>query len=111
MLHADLRHAFRSLAARPLFALTAILTLALGVGANVAVLSLFRQVLMQELRVPAPEQLLNLTVQGRQGLRVSSNASGGVEAVLSHPLFRSLEQAVGEAGQVVRSHRVWSLGA
>lgn len=108
MLHADLRHAFRSLAARPLFALTAILTLALGVGANVAVFSLFRQVLMQELRVPAPEQLLNLTVQGRQGLRLSRNASGGMEAVLSHPLFRSLEQAVGEAGQVA-GHRVLSV--
>ncbi len=107
-LHADLRHAFRNLVARPLFALAAIATLALGVGANVAVFSLFRQVLVQALPVPEPERLVNLAVEGRQGLRLSTSPSGGMEAVLSHPLFRELEQAAGETGQVA-GHRLLSV--
>lgn len=103
--HADLRLALRNLAARPLFAVAAIATLALGVGANVAVLSLFRQVLVQELPVPEPGQLLNLTVEGREGLRLSSSGTGGMDSVLSYPLFQELEQAAGDAGQVA-GHRL-----
>ena len=54
---ADIRFALRQLARSPGFALTAVLTLALGVGANLAVFQLLRSVLFGHLPIPAPQQL------------------------------------------------------
>jgi len=56
-LWADIRFALRQLARSPGFALTAVLTLALGVGANLAVFQLLHSVLFGHLPIPEPEQL------------------------------------------------------
>jgi hypothetical protein len=56
-LWADMRYAFRQLARSPGFALTAVLTLALGVGANLAVFQLLHSVLFGHLPIPEPQQL------------------------------------------------------
>jgi predicted permease len=62
MIHQDLRYALRTWAARPAFAVIAILTLALGLGANTAIFSLWNGVLYAALPgVANPEQLVMLS--------------------------------------------------
>jgi putative ABC transport system permease protein len=55
---ADLRYALRALSRRPGFALAAVATLALGIGANTAVYSLVRGVLFRPLPFPSPERIV-----------------------------------------------------
>src|SRR5687767_273849 len=54
----DVRYAFRSLVKRPGFSLVAILTLALGIGANTAIFTLLNAVVFKSLPVPAPQELV-----------------------------------------------------
>src|SRR6185436_2454854 len=56
----DLRLAFRNLLARPSFSLVAILTLALGIGANAAVFTVFNAVLLSPLPYDRPSQIVIL---------------------------------------------------
>jgi putative ABC transport system permease protein len=61
-LGADLRYAVRSLRANRGFALVAILSLGLGIGANTAIFSLIDAVLLRSLPVARPQELLELTM-------------------------------------------------
>ena len=54
----DLRYAFRAMMANPLFTATAVLSLALGIGANTAIYSFMDAILMRALPVAHPEQLV-----------------------------------------------------
>ena len=58
----DLRYAFRALRSSPGFASVAILSLALGIGANTAIFSLIDSVILKTLPVSHPEQLLQVTM-------------------------------------------------
>jgi len=54
----DLRYAVRTLARSPGFTLAAVVTLALGIGANTAVFSVVEGVLLRSLPFPGAERLL-----------------------------------------------------
>jgi predicted permease len=80
----DLRFALRQLHRAPGFAVTAIVTLALGLGANTAIFSIINALLLRPLPVPHSEQLAVLSTSSTD--RVQSNNS------FSAPMLRSLEK-------------------
>ena len=57
----DIRYGFRSLRKRPGFAAVAIITLALGIGANTAIFTLVNAVMLKSLPVTRPEELVLFT--------------------------------------------------
>ena len=58
----DVRYGLRSLAKSPAFSAVAIISLALGIGANTAIFSLINALMLKTLPVSHPEQLVQLTV-------------------------------------------------
>lgn len=87
-----LRSALRSLRRTPVLSFAAILSLALGIGANAAIFSIFNQALLKRLPVQQPERLVTFSAPGDKPGRVSSSNSGSGDAVFSYPLFRDLER-------------------
>ena len=66
-LGADVRYAVRALRASPGFALVAILSLGLGIGANTAIFSLINAVVLKTLPGERPEELVQVTMGGDEG--------------------------------------------
>jgi putative ABC transport system permease protein len=101
---ADLGYAFRTLSRQKTFSGVTVSTLALGIGVNVAIFSLFQQVLLRPLPVPEPERLVNLTdpvADPKFAVRMDprlfptqggSNEGGERGTVFSYPMFRDLER-------------------
>ena len=77
----DVRFGFRWLRKSPGFSATAIVALALGLGANTALFSLFNRVLLQALPVSHPEQLVILNVANEHSESIRS---------FSYPMYRDL---------------------
>jgi len=88
----SLRFALRTLFKTPFVAIIAILSLALGIGANAAIFSLFNQMLMRPLPVPEPDRLVNLGAPGPKPGSTSCSTAGPCDWVFSYPMFRDLER-------------------
>jgi predicted permease len=88
----SIKLALRSLARTPFVAVIAVLSLALGVGANAGVFSAFDQILLRPLPVRDPGRLVNLSAPGPKPGSQSCNLSGNCAAVFSYPMFRDLER-------------------
>jgi predicted permease len=77
----NLRYSLRALSKNPGFTVVAILSLALGIGANVAIFTLINALLLRDLPVPHPERIVELSVV-RQGDKIP----------FSYPMFRELDR-------------------
>jgi predicted permease len=104
----NLKLAFRTLFKTPFVTMVAILSLALGIGANAAIFSMFDQMLLRTLPVSAPEELVNLANPGPKPGSTICNTSGNCETVFSYPMFRDLER-VQTVFSGIAAHRVISV--
>jgi len=97
----DIRYGWRMLAKSPSFTLIAVLTLALGIGANTAIFSLTDQVLLRTLPIAHPEELVLLRSPGRGPGHVSTDGDGA--ASFSYPTYKDLrEQTTAFNGLIAR---------
>ena len=86
------KFAFRTLFKTPFVTVVAIVSLALGIGANAAIFSCFNQILLESLAVPHPERLVNLAAPGPKPGSQSCNQAGDCDAVFSYAMFRDLQR-------------------
>ncbi len=100
----ELRLAFRSLAKTPFVTCIAVLSLALGIGANAAIYSLIDVALLRSLPVQEPERLVNIEVPGPNPGSQSCGQAGGCDEVLSYPMLRDLEGLESGAVEGVAGH-------
>ena len=89
----DLRYGWRGLVRSPLFTCVAVLSIALGIGANTAIFTLVDEVLLRNLPVKDPEQLV--LFNGAQN-HYGNNAGGNM---LSFPMYEDFRDNFVEPGE------------
>ena len=102
----NLTLAARMLLKTPFLTIIAVLSLALGIGANAAIFSMFDTLLRRPLPVPAPNELVNLSAPGPMPGSNSCNTSGSCDEVFSYPMFRDLERLQSSFSGIA-AHRIF----
>ena len=88
----NLKLALRALFKSPFVTVVAVVSLALGIGANTAIFSLFHEFVLRSLPVQEPSRLVNLSAPGPKPGSQSCNQAGDCDVVFSYPMFRDLER-------------------
>ena len=91
----DLRFAVRGLVRSPLFAIVAILSLALGIGANTAIFTLIDQILLRTLPVTNPDELVMLYQDG------AHNGSNMGRRMHSYPMYQEYQKRAEPLAEVI----------
>src|SRR5918912_385420 len=92
----DLRYGFRGLLKRKAFAAVAVITLALGIGANTAIFTLVNAVMLKSLPVEKPEQLVLFSDVTGEGTSIEDTPRPGVWkrfSYASYEYFRNHNQS------------------
>jgi predicted permease len=91
MILQEIRQGLRQMRKAPVFTIVAVVTLALGIGANTAVFTLFDQALLRSLPVRHPEQLVRLHWTGDAPGHFNSYG-GDDNDYFSYPMYRDLRE-------------------
>src|SRR5271157_2802549 len=94
----DLRFSLRMLGKNPGFTAVAVVTLALGIGANTAIFSVMNAALVRRLPVPEPQQLVRLHITSQPP---NTSQTGYNDTSLTEPVFEQLRQQRGVFSDVV----------
>lgn len=89
----DMRYAIRTLVSQPGFTIVAVLSLALGIGANIAIFSLLNSVLLGSLPVEDPKSLIMLTNPESSGF--GNGSQGGERTLLTYTEYEQLRDRTG----------------
>jgi predicted permease len=104
----DVRYSVRSLLRRPLVTAVTVLSLALGIGVNSAIFSVFDHVILRRLPVPAADEIVLITSPGRRPGGASTSGAGRSDAVFSYAMFRDLERLSDTGLSSIAAHRDFS---
>ena len=88
----NIRFGLRMLLKTPIVTGVAALSLALGLGSNAAIFSLYTELLLRPLPVFEPDRLVNLEAPGPKPGSSSCDNAGACDAVFSYPMFRDLQR-------------------
>ncbi|MBI4902377.1 MAG: ABC transporter permease [Acidobacteria bacterium] len=91
----DIRFALRAMRRSPLFTSVAVLSLALGIGANTAIFTLMDQIMLRPLPVKDPERLVMLYQRGNH------NGSNMGSRMHSYPIYRDYQQKAAPLAEVL----------
>src|SRR5688572_15609138 len=100
----DVRYALRSLRRTRGFTAAAVLSLTLGIGANIAIFALLDAVLFKPLALPGVNELVELYEVPPKGAPDSEGGTGQY-LVFSYPRFQRLEAALGARGTLAAMTR------
>jgi predicted permease len=100
----DVRYAWRGMLKSPAFAITAILSLALAIGANTAIYSIVDAAMLRPLPVPEPERLFTLATPG---IEESGVGPSGERETFSYPLYQQFRAAAGDSARLALFSAVW----
>ena len=119
----DIRHGLRGLRRSPIFAAVAIVSLALGIGANAAIFQLIDIVGLRNLPIADPAQLVEIRAEGTHAFGVSTNFN----AEVTNPLWEQMrsrqepfaamfawgnaELPIGRAEEIYQARGLWVSGA